>query len=362
MRSPRSHFSDPWTLIDAELTTLDSYRLPTYLLDLARRGWPNDDSQGIEIDDPTSLRFLNQHRVSTLLRPRDVGERSRKHHLERLLHINGVQLRIKAAAIDVLTRLDTRGIEAIVLKGLATSDLDYPDPALRQTGDVDIAVRVVDFAETVETLRQAGYAEPYKDGSPFFLKGATMKSPQRIEIDIHTRLFERSPMSDALFVDSEELRGLPGRALGPNLRLLHAAGHFILTPQGSRRLSGLIDIGLLHDHGNVDLETVRHHAEALQVEPLVGAALRLEAQLNGRAKVLDALNSWKPPSWLDRNTKLVADRRLALDHLGRFREVQPHDRLRYVPTWLMPNRRQRRLFQSAVSRRLQTARSRVRGK
>jgi hypothetical protein len=177
------------------------------------------------------------------------------------------------------------------------------------------------------------------------LYGSTLDAPDGVEIDLHTRLFRRSPLDDELFACSgEQLRSVPGLALRPEHRLVHAAGHFIISPPGTRRMSGVVDIARLLCRSDLDLDEARRFAAALGVEPLVGAGIRVEAELSERTAVLRALDTWQQPDWLERNTRLVAHRRLVLDHFGRYREVPRGQRLRYLPTCILPTAQQRHLL------------------
>ena len=49
--------------------------------------------------------------------------------------------------------LNAAGIEFRVLKGCATAHLDYPDPSLRLTSDVDLLVRQGQLGAATEVLR-----------------------------------------------------------------------------------------------------------------------------------------------------------------------------------------------------------------
>ena len=243
------------------------------------------------------------------------------------------------------------GIESRVLKGLATAELDYPDPLRRHTGDVDLAVRPEQLDAAVRVLRGQGYRDHHEPFSPHLRYGWTLRSPSGVEIDLHTRLSRRSPLGDHLFRGpGEPVPGLGGQALAASHRLVHAAGHFMISPPGTRRLSGLLDVTRLHHHPDLDLEEARRFAGLLGIESLVGAGLRVEAMLSDRTKVIGHLDTWREPDWLERHTRLVPERRLLLDHFGRYREVPPGQRLKYLPAWLVPSLRQRRLLTAAVRR------------
>jgi len=305
----------------------------------------------IDLRAPRARRYLSDHRLWSLIAMEAVGSSLRPELRNRQLAVTASLLRIRSTAAEVLALLGAEGIESRVLKGLATAELDYPDPLRRHTGDVDLAVRPEQLDPAVRVLRSQGYRDHHEPFSPHLRYGWTLRSPSDVEIDLHTRLSRRSPLGDHLFRGpGEPLPGLGGHALAAPHRLVHAAGHFMIAPPGSRRLSGLLDVTRLHHHPDLDLEEARRFAGLLGIESLVGAGLRMEAMLSGRPNVIDHLDTWRQPDWLERKTRLVPERRLLLDHLGRYREVPPGQRLKYLPAWLVPSRRQRRLLTAAARR------------
>ena len=340
--------STAWTLVDLDLA--DPYRrgVAERLLDLVNSNWSADVR--FDLDDVPTERFLTKHRVSTLLSTHHFPPSQQAAFRHRLLTISGVQLRIESAAIHVLEVLNAAGIESRVLKGLASAELDYPDRRFRQTGDVDLVVPVDQLDDAIRALKSQGHSDHPSVDHAHLTKGETLVSPTGIEIDMHSRLFRRSPFDPIVFdADPEPLRDLPGTALGPHQRLVHAAGHFIITPPGFRRMSGLIDITMIHAHPRLDFAEARRFAAALGVEALTGAALRLEAKLSGRTDVLETLESWHRPDWLDRATRMTSTRRLALEQLARLREMPRTERLRALPRLLTPDTRQRTMLRRSIA-------------
>lgn len=345
-------FAARWPLVDPELGDPRRAAMFADILELARRE-PTPDggceslrpAPAIDLDLPGVPHLLHVHRLWTLIPLEAVGAQHRQRLRRIQRDIAAAQLRLRAAAGDLLSVLDAAGFETRVLKGLATAELDYPDPSWRHTGDVDLAVRLDELDDVRRLLATRGYTDHPNPFPEPLLYGWTLDGPHGIELDLHTRLFRRSPLDDTLFADpGAPMVTLPGVALRAEHRLVHAAGHFIISPPGTRRLSGLIDVTRLLDRPDLDLDESRRFAAALGVESLVGAGIGLEASLSDRPDVLAQLAGWKPPDWVERSTRLVPERRLVLDHLARFREVPPGHRLRYLPHWLLPDRRQRALF------------------
>ena len=65
-------------------------------------------------------------------------------------------LAAEAASVTASELLSSAGIRHAVLKGCATAQLDYPDPALRVTGDVDVLIGRDDYSLAIATLEGAG--------------------------------------------------------------------------------------------------------------------------------------------------------------------------------------------------------------
>lgn len=369
MTPRRSVPDDLWQLVDPCAVEPEIGTALSQILDLANSDWTCDHP--IDLGSPGVRSLLERHRISTLVPLALVDAEHRAWLQQQHITIAAAHLRLRSAAITVLALLDEAGIETRVLKGLATAELDYPNRQLRHTGDVDLAVRPDDLARSLELLKASGHCDhptlPARPGAgttrrseppshhPALLCGCTLDAPAGVEIDVHSRLFRSSRLDDELFACAgEPLGSVPGCGLRAEHRLVHAAGHFIISPPGTRRMSGVVDIARLLRRGDLDLGEARRFAAAIGVEPLAGAGLRVEARLSGRTDVLRALDEWRQPDWLDRNTLLVAHRHFMLEHLGRYRQVPQGQRLRYLPTWILPSSNRRRLlnasFMAAVSR------------
>ncbi|MDG1410873.1 MAG: nucleotidyltransferase family protein [Acidimicrobiales bacterium] len=338
-----------WALADPRLTEPDVVVVMEQILELVGTDWKVEAS--VDLRAPLMRQYLSDHRLWPLL-PLDAVRPSVRPELRhRQVAISASQMRLRSVATEVLEQFDAEGIESRVLKGLATGELDYPNYLMRHTGDVDLAVRPERLDDAVRVLRGHGYGDRYERFSPYLSYGCTLEAPNGVEVDLHARLSRRSPLGDRLFQDlGEPLSMLPGYALPAAHRLVHASGHFMISPPGTRRLSGLFDITRLHACHDVDLEKARRFAADLRIEALVGAGLWVEAMLSERVDVIAQLDTWKAPDWLERNTRLVPERRLLLDHLGRYREVPRGRRLRYLPAWLLPTRRQRKLLIGSARR------------
>ncbi len=97
-------------------------------------------------------------------------------------------LTLEAAVADTVGRLDAAGIESRLLKGHATGHLVYPSPAWRHTGDVDVAVRLRDFAAAhavVSTRAEQSCSRALGPRFETLEKAVTYRHPHGVEIDLH---------------------------------------------------------------------------------------------------------------------------------------------------------------------------------
>ncbi len=167
-----------------------------------------------------------------------------------LEHILASQLRVEAAGVQVLDALAVASIELRVLKGMATAHLDYPNPALRPFGDLDVLVRTEDMPAAIDALRrlrpdgiQALRGDDYRlqHALPFVIDD--------VEVDLHHRLLHQAAGHRAahlgLFDGGEpyELWGRPVVALPAWLRLVQAAAQNVIG--GYQQLSSDLDVARL---------------------------------------------------------------------------------------------------------------------
>jgi hypothetical protein len=198
---------------------------------------------------------------------------------------------VEALAVRTAALLDAAGIAWRLTKGPALAHLDYPDPALRTFGDVDVVVHPDSWRAAVQALANAGWHRELPELGPGFDdrfgKGATITTPEGLEVDLHRRLaigrFGVRLPTEELFEDAATVR-LAGRdlpALGGPDRLLHACYHAALG--GFRHLRAHRDIAQLllatsvDWHRTVDIAR-RHRVDAVVARAILDAwaALRLE--------------------------------------------------------------------------------------
>lgn len=308
----------------AQLLRVPLERMPS--LELSRLG-------------PTDLWLAGTHRILPLIHEAWVAAEHRSWLSDAKQSIAVIQLALERELLRVIETLEECAIEVRVLKGLATGTLDYPDPSMRQTGDIDVLVRPHDLLRSEFALRRAGYTPlPGSNAiDPRLVAGFTLLSPSGVEVDVHAALSRYHPRtaSGELFRSGESLPS-GAIALLPEHRLIHAAGHLVWSPPGRRRASGLLDISRILDTRRLDMEEVAAHACAFGVAPLVGIALTVEAKLRGRPTPISqfgSLPALERRAFLGEHQRVASEHLLALSQLASWRH-----RLQYIRTFLAPGR------------------------
>lgn len=241
--------------------------------------------------------LLSKHRSIPLIPDHWTCPPGRREETLRSLLFLGMSL--KAATFEAVGILEDNGIETVVLKGTATSRLDYPRPELRHSGDVDLLVDDAQRALAVSVLKSNGYTlNAPRNFDPEFEKGYDLVSPSGIQVDIHSRICHTSNNCPKdMLADAEPIPELNASALPVEARLVHAAAHFFFGPPQHRRLSGFADItAILARQSPPDIDVTREAARSLGLEQETYAALAAEAILTG--KDASAYSKWEQPSGL----------------------------------------------------------------
>ena len=153
-------------------------------------------------------------------------------------------LAAEAASVGVSDLFNSVGIRHAVLKGCATAHLDYPDPAMRVTGDVGVLIDRDDCAFAIATLEGSGrqrMAPAFRTGwERRYGKDIALIGEDRIEIDLHLALvagyfgivMPTTPLLERLV--TYEVADRQMSALDAPGRLVHAAIHTASTaPSGA---------------------------------------------------------------------------------------------------------------------------------
>ncbi len=140
--------------------------------------------------------------------------------------------------------LNKAGIDFLVLKGMATRQLDHPPGTLRQAADVDLLVREAAYQEAGNALLEAGFSPP-GEATTLMDKGGAWRLPSGLSVDLHTRPHTAGrDLGEYWWTTAVgfEVAGNRFRALSRGGRLGHAASHLALSFPNHRTLSSLGDL------------------------------------------------------------------------------------------------------------------------
>ena len=206
-------------------------------------------------------------------------ERTEWLHVETLAGV----LSLERFMLDTVGELDRAGIPVRALKGPVLAHLDYPEPAWRTFGDVDLLVQGDDFDRATEVIIARGHRRRHPEPRPGFdrrfSKGTSFLTEDGLELDLH-RTFTMGPLGvrlrlDELWARSEAFRmgGRQLHALPAEERFVHACYHAVLG-EATPRLVPLRDIAQLALTRSLDLERVHHLIRTSGGEAVVSRAVR----------------------------------------------------------------------------------------
>jgi hypothetical protein len=224
-------------------------------------------------------------------------------------------------AIAVSASLTEEGIAVVLLKGGATSHLDYPDPTWREFGDIDLLVHERDRVRSIRILEQLGWRQGYAlpRGHGEFTHAVTF-TKDGMELDLHQRIAHRAL---GLLLPVNELfdRAITVTIAGVELlafdhvdRLLHAAVHALTSRGASAHLSSSADVLLLANQRSGAVSAALERAERARIRPLVERAV-----LDAHREAMLA----PPPEWTAARAVPASgrDRLVERAYLGRNRRV-----------------------------------------
>jgi hypothetical protein len=193
-------------------------------------------------------------------------------------------LGVERAMLDAVEILSSAGVDATVLKGSAAAHLDYPDPALRVFGDVDLLLAGGTLPDATAAFAAAGYRRPRPELSRGFDrrfgKSIDLVGPHDVQIDLH-RTLALEPFG--LLIDTSDLfEGREGftvgdtklQALSVTCRFVHACYHAVLGNHPVR-LVPLRDAAGIALSGRLDRDAAIALAERWQGGAVVARAVGL---------------------------------------------------------------------------------------
>jgi hypothetical protein len=232
-------------------------------------------------------------------------------------------LLLEGLLLELVERLEGRGIEYRVLKGPAFAHLLYREPWLRSYGDIDLLIPPDRLEDVAALLSCLGYGRDHPELRPGFDrrfgKGVTLRTPQGLPVDLHRTLadgpFAQRIDPSELFASSTSfsLGGRHIRTLGKAEHFLHACVHAVLG-DAPPRLVSLRDLAQLALAPEFDLDRVRGLSASWRAEAVVARAVRAAwsvFQLADEAPVSAWAHRYRPTRSQERVLRVYPTR----DHL-----------------------------------------------
>jgi len=162
-----------------------------------------------------------------------------------------------------LHRLESAGLQAIMLKGAVMAEVVYGNIALRPLLDLDLLLDLQHVPDALQILLSVGYAqdiEPQQGAALEYENEILLSKPgiEEVGIELHWSLFDSPYYQDLLPMDWFWDTALPttfGEAasliLGPEAQILHLCGHLSLHHNREPDLLWLNDIAeVIHFYKN----------------------------------------------------------------------------------------------------------------
>jgi len=200
---------------------------------------------------------------------------------------------------EVLSALQGRGIDVIVLKGAALAETVYRNLAVRPMQDLDVLVRERDTAGAARVLEELGFApDDWYRPAEWYRTSLHHLVPYKrgqVTVEVHHHLLPPAVPNPVPLGEIWErghaasVAGVPVRVLAPEHLLMHLTLHLVLSDRFAAGLLRLRDIA----------EAVDHHAAALDWNDVARASRGLErAMYAGLRAARDAAGAGVPDSVL----------------------------------------------------------------
>lgn len=254
------------------------------------------------------------------------------------LDVARMAVRLEQRLLEVAELFHENGIEFAVLKGAATSHLDYSDPSERQFGDIDVLVGPDDFPRSREVLERAGWRHSYAlpRHHERFAHALTFRDADGRELDLHQHIAHRAlglVVPTAALLESTTTFSIAGRAmraLRGEDRLIHAALHAIASRGRYRRLSSVADVIVLAEKLHAESSVVFERSERWRIRSLVEAAIS-DAYREAMLRI--------PEAWIPGRSRatshLMGVGLIDYAYLGPSRRLGAEElvHLRHLPSW-----------------------------
>ncbi|MGC1451270.1 MAG: nucleotidyltransferase family protein [Candidatus Sulfotelmatobacter sp.] len=196
--------------------------------------------------------------------------------------------------IRIVERLSALGVEVLPYKGLALAELIYGDIALRQSGDIDLLIRLQDFSRIRGAVRELGYTPHFtlppveeraylQSGYESAFDGSAGPNLLEVQWAIQPRFYAIDFDMDGLFqrAVSVSVAGHPMKTLSSEDLLLVLSAHAAKHVWG--RLVWLCDIARIMGLSTLDWSWIGAQAKSLGIVRIVRATMLAAHRLLGAA-------------------------------------------------------------------------------
>lgn len=260
----------------------------------------------------SSLLYQNLSRLSDVVPTSVLASLGQRH--ERNVHKS---LFLARELIRILACLDAIGVEVVPYKGVVLSEVYYGDMALRQSGDMDLFVRMHDVARVKNAVRDLGYTPrvtiPEDAEADYIASGyeCTFDSPAgqnllELQWALQPRFYAVDYDMDELF-DRAVKVPVAGRGVktpSPEDLLLVLSVHAAKHVWG--RLIWLCDIAQIVKLGSVNWDWVQARAREVGIERILGITLLLANRLLATAI----------PEWVEKSLLANSDVQAFTDEIA----------------------------------------------
>ena len=247
--------------------------------------WGTSVSVGGEIDWDSVMKIAEFHGNNVLVA--DVASRmtdgskpspSMTAKMQSLMRSNLFHLmQLRQILVSSVRLLREHGIEPVVLKGFGLALL-YPNPSLRQIGDIDLFLRVASFHEACTLLRTLpgsyNWGTEIDEGRHYNIEfGNIPLEVHRVSADIEDAklypkyaVMEQEGLIDCpQRIDYEGFEiSIPSKEFVVFFTFYHAWHHYLITGVGWRQLSD-VTMALHSYHGQLDLDKLRQWLNNMHV-------------------------------------------------------------------------------------------------
>jgi hypothetical protein len=187
------------------------------------------------------------------------------------------QMRLRQILVLALKLLREHDIEPVLLKGFGLANL-YPNPALRQIGDIDLFVGLAHFHEACTLLRSLpgsyNWGEEIDAGRHYNIEfGSYPMEVHRVSADVgdaklqsfYAALEKEELLDHPQSISYEGLQiSIPSKEFAVFFTFYHAWNHYLESGVGWRQLS---DVAMtLHAYyGQLDLDKLRQWLDTMRV-------------------------------------------------------------------------------------------------